>query len=209
MSNATEVFEAQFDDAEDLQEIKEQFVYEYVVAKLDEEDDPIITAIEVISEMLDWDVEPSKEALEPWLEELADLVDWQRERTLARREANESVHTFHKLRGEGRTVLSAARSLKKDPAQMLALARDKTSYDESDQIRAMRTAQLEEHRMKAYRARQRIYNSIGSKIQKQLAERDFSDVPTDKLAQLMLKLAELSKEDEPTQMSIQLGTSKV
>ena len=32
---------------------------------------------------------------------------------------------------------------------------------------------------------------------------------TDKLAQLMLKLAELSKEDEPPQMSIQLGMNNV
>ena len=210
MSEATRTFEAQYDDdAEELQEIKEQFVCEYIAAELDEEDDPIITAIEVISEMWDWDVEPSKEALEPWLDELKDLVDSQRKRTLARRELNESVHTFHKLRGEGRTVLSASRSLKKDPAQMLAQARNKTSYDESDKIRAMRAAQLEEHRMKAYRARQRIYNSIGGKIQKQLAERDFSDVSTDKLAQLMLKLAELSKEDEPPQMSIQVGHSSI
>ncbi|MBX2819522.1 MAG: hypothetical protein KTR29_07565, partial [Rhodothermaceae bacterium] len=91
----------------------------------------------------------------------------------------------------------------------LALARNKTSYDESNEIRTLRSAQLEEHRMKAYRARQRVYNAIGDKIQKELAERDFSDVPTEKLAQLMLKLAELSKEDEPPQMSIQVGHNNI
>ena len=48
---------------------------------------------------------------------------------------------------------------------------------------------------------------MGDKIEKQLAEHDFSDVPTDKRVQLMLKLAERPKEEDPPQMSIQVGHS--
>ena len=209
MSEATQAFEAQFDESEDLQEMKEQFVCEYVAAELDQEDDPLEVASEALLEYLEWDVEPTREALQPWLDEMSEQIKWQRIQAMARRDVESTVHNFHKLRGEGRTVLSAARSLKKDPSYVLALARNKTSYDESNEIRAMRAAQLEEHRMKAYRARQRVYNAMGDKIQKQLAERDFSDVSTDKLAQLMLKLAELSKEDEPPQMSIQVGHNNI
>ena len=116
MSEATRVFEAQFDDADDLQEMKEQFVCEYVSAELDQEDDPLEVASEALLEYLEWDVEPTREALEPWLDEMSEQIKWQRIHAMARREVETTVQSFHKLRGEGRTVLSAARSLKKDPS---------------------------------------------------------------------------------------------
>ncbi len=59
--------------------------------------------------------------------------------------------------------------------------------------------------MKGHRARHRLYSSLGKVIHKELEQRDFSKVPTDKLVNLMLKLAELSRKDEAPELEVQVG----
>ena len=209
MSDTVEAFEEQFDSDAELKDLKEEFVGLHVESLQEQEEDPFQATLEAMLDIWDFDVAPTVKVLQCWSVELQEEIEWQLNNARARAESEAAVLEFYRLRGEGRTVLSASRTLKKAPSEMMALVRLKTRHADSQEVRELREAQLEEHRMKAYRARQRVYNALGSKVQKELADRDFSEVPTEKLAQLMLRLTELSKEDEPPQMGIRIGLTNI
>ena len=75
--------------------------------------------------------------------------------------------------------------------------------------RGVLAALQEERALKDYKARRQLYRMLAKKLEDALGDRDLSDVPTEKLMGMLLRLAEASKADEPPRLSVAVGYKDV
>lgn len=77
-----------------------------------------------------------------------------------------------------------------------------------ERLKMLRQARKEDYAHKAFKARQKAYRLISSKVEKAMKKADFSSLPPDKLADVMLKLAQITKEEEPPEMTVRLDWNR-
>ncbi len=94
--------------------------------------------------------------------------------------------------------MEIAKAAGEDPSYMSHALTTCRDYElGQDRFKLLRKMRREESRQKAYRA-------ISRKIEKAMRKADFSTLRPDKQADIMLKLAQITKGDEPPEMMIRL-----
>lgn len=205
-------FDAQFQSTEEYDEVIEDIKRSYLLSLAygDEPDPAESTANYLLETYHGWDVEPTRDdvarLVAPHMEEI------ERDLPVKRREVEREMlaDQFFDLRRKGRTVASIARSLGEEPnvlAHTAANAQFVTAKRSGvDLAHAIR---LEEVRAKAYRARTRFLSKLTKKLETALETRDFSDVSSDKLADLMLRMAELTKDETPPRPVLSVRNQRI
>ncbi|GAB5518220.1 MAG: hypothetical protein RhofKO_04710 [Rhodothermales bacterium] len=168
--------------------------------------DSVSETLAYLEEALEYEVMPQREDLERLLVQNAEDIESERYRRRVEIEHEELTERYFEERRKGRTALSVARSLKRDPADLMRLV-ERTApahvlENQTQAVRLMRAVRAEEHDLKAFRARQKVFKAITDKIEAALAERSFEDVKTDKLVDMMLRMMELQREDRQPQRNI-------
>ena len=109
----------------------------------------------------------------------------------------DKVDAFAEMRAAGKTAVQIARKLGADPGELLQLAGRKLDPQQRERIASARDARREDDAVRAYAGRRRLLGSLAGRLTKEIETRDLSDVPTDKLVSMLLRVSELSREDPP------------
>lgn len=128
---------------------------------------------------------------------------------IARASIGKAVTTFHEMRAKGRTVAAIARALGLSPEALATLVETKSTETEKDRTRAGISVRDEDRRHRAHRARTRALGKLQNQVETALAKADFSTLPPDKLADLLIRLAEISRESSPPSLSVSVGFSSI
>jgi len=209
METLAHPFDAQFDSPEILQGWKDD-VGEYVLDFMaDGAGDPLGQTLGELLAAFDWEVEPTRADLERWYTEREAEIRQRLPGRMVERVIDETVDEFHMLRSKGRTVESIARSLKVPTAGMAYVVATHSTEQQRDGTRAALAARREEAAVKAYKARTRLYATLASKVDGEMQKRDFSDVKTEKLVEILLRLTEMAQQDELPHLQVQVGFRSV
>lgn len=109
----------------------------------------------------------------------------------------DKLDAFAEMRAAGKTAVQIARKLGTDPGELLQLAGRKLDPQQRERLDAARCARREDDAVRAFQSRRRLLSSVAGRLTKELETRDLSDVPTDKLVTMLLRVSELSREDPP------------
>ncbi|MEM8556792.1 MAG: hypothetical protein AAGG50_03010 [Bacteroidota bacterium] len=203
-------FEAQFESDATRAEAVEEVRDAYLMSLAYQVEDPITDAIEFLLETYEYDLDPTPADVERIVEAHRDEI--QRELPFKRREVQDDLNAerFFELRREGRTVAAIARTLGVEPGYLAHIA-SRADYLELKRtgVKLARSIRQEEAEAKAYRARMRLLSKLSKKVETALESRDFSDVPTENLVGLMLKLADLTREETPPSLSVYVDRKQI
>ena len=192
-----------------IHDFKTQFLSFYAQGAVDESiEDPLEFAIDMLQE--DWEFESGipEEAVTPWLEDTEALTIAKGRALFERRRMN-AIDSFKKKRLAGATFAQASKAAGEKPEYMTQLIKSAPGYEiDEKQFSVLRQARKEEHQHKAYKARQKAYRMISSKVEEAMKTADFTQLPADKLADIILKLAQVTKEDTPPEMTIRVDWGK-
>ena len=198
-------FDAQFSPL-DLEEWRETFVLDVAEAIVDEHDDPVQAALDAMLEMYDgYAPDPTRADVERWRVELDAEIQEAIPGALMRATVYKAVDTYHAERAKGRTVVSIARSVGLSPEALAMLVAKEGSGESRKRVRAGISARAEDREHRAHRARTRALGKLQDKVETALAKADFSALPPDKLADLLIRLAELSRETPTPTLSVNVG----
>lgn len=199
-----------FENEEDRAEAVHEITDMYLTCMACGDDDPAESTLQYLLDSYEYDTEPTvadiERFIEPHREELA------RRLPLKKMEVKRVLDQdrFFELRGEGRTVASIARTLGADKDYLAHSAAQADFLDaKRERVRTAQAIRREEAQAKAYRARMRLLSKLTGKVETALETRDFSDVPTDKLAEMLLRLAQLTKEETPPPLSVSVRGTRI
>ena len=201
-------FDAQF-SGEDLAEWRESFVGYVADMTAHEHEDPVGATLDEVLVAWDWEVEPTREDLDRWRAELDAEIQEALPTAIARASIDKAVTAFHEMRANGRTVASIARSLGLTTEALASIAAEHSGDRQRQRTRAALNARAEDRRHKAHRARVRSLGKLQAKVEAALAKADFSTLPPDKLAVLLIRLAEIARDDEPPTLSVTVGVRTI
>ena len=189
---------------EDYDEAREDFLAYYAHSLIDGEQDPVKQAYDCFFDNWEFEVKVSIEEVKPWAEdEKAVKLALIKAKEDVRRE--KAIQAFRHKREAGSTFLQAVKASGEDAAYMTHVVKKANMFElDEKRLQVLRQARIEEHRSKAYKARQKAYRAISSKVKEAMKKADFSKLSPDKLADIMLKLTQITKEDEPPEMTIKL-----
>lgn len=193
----------------DTEEIKQDFLTNYAYGLVDkEETEPIQYAVDTINS--DWDLEPAatSQTVQPWLED-KQAVNFAKLRVEEEIRKQQALFKFSEQREAGATFMASMKAAGEDaPFITRALEKANAFQVNPERLKILRQARREEYQVKAFKARQKAYRMLSNKVEKALKDADFSSLPADKLADIMLKLTQVSKEDTPPEMSIKLDWTR-
>ncbi len=207
MTKAQKAFFEQIELEEE--DVKRDFLISYAYGLLDEnEDEPLQRAIEMLN--AEWELDPKATSaiVQLWIDD-KEAVSLAKLGIEAENRKGIAIQKFREQREAGATYTESVKATGEDPGYMTQVLKEANMFELSpERLRILRQARHEEYRSKAFRARQKAYRLISSKVEKAMKNADFSSVSPDKLADIMLKLSQITKEDEPPIMSIEFDWNK-
>lgn len=197
-------FDAQF-EPDDLADWRDHFVGYVVDFTVDEHADPVGATLDELLAAFEWDVEPTRADLDRWRGDLDTEVRDALPSAIAQASIQKAVTAYHEMRGKGRTVASIARALNLTPDALGRLVAEHSGEFDRKKTKALHAIRDEDRQHRAHRARSRALGRLQDKVEAALATADFTALPADKLADLLLRMAELSRADTPPALSVYVG----
>ena len=190
-------------------EAREDFLSSYAFGQLDEHvKDPLQHALAVFNSEWQLDKEATPESVQLWIEDekAVNIARMKAEQVLRKEKA---VQIFREQRQSGATFLESVKATGEDPAYMARVLENVLASELCpEQLRVLRLARVEDHKVTAYEKRQKTFDLIQGKVEKAMEDADFSSLPPDKLADILFKLSQLTKDEKPPEMSISFGFNR-
>lgn len=120
-----------------------------------------------------------------------------------------AVEVYKAEREAGATFQDASKAAGMTaPAMVQALKAERYSLS-SETLATMNDANQEQHAVKGYEARQRLYGLMGRKLARVIRRADYSKMQPEKAIELLLRLAELTRDEKPPAVSVRIGMDRV
>ncbi|PAP74820.1 hypothetical protein B1759_16730 [Rubrivirga sp. SAORIC476] len=197
-------FDAQF-NPDDLAEWRESFVGYVADFTAEDNPDPVGETLDEMIAAFDFEPEPTRADLDRWRAELDAEIAEALPDAIARVSLDRAASAFEEMRAKGRTVASIARSLGLAPEAVALLAADRCGELSRKRTRAAHAVRAEDRAHRQHRARTRSLGKLQGKVEAALDKADFTALPADKLADLLIRLAELARTDEPPALAVNVG----
>ena len=207
MNAKRDAFLEQFDDETELEEFKKDFIERYAWGLVyPDVEDPLQHAIEGIQDEWEMNPAPTGKDVEVWLED-EEAVRYAKVKAEHALRKENALQAFRDQRVSGGTFMQAVKAANVEPSYMAYALSASNDYEiNGEHLEILRQARKEEYRLKAFKTRQKAYRLISSKVEAAMKEADFSKVAPEKLVDMMLKLAEITKEDEQPETVLRIGS---
>ena len=170
-------------------EAREDFLSSYVFGQLDENNkDPLQHALAVFNSEWQLDTEATPESVQLWIEDekALNLARMKAEHVLRKEKA---IQIFREHRQSGASFLESVKATGEDPAYMARVLENVLASELCpEQLRVLRLARVEDHKVSAYEKRQKTFDLIQGKVEKAMEDADFSSLPPDKLADISVSV---------------------
>ncbi len=191
------------------EDVKRDFLCSYAYALLDQhETEPLQRAIDLLNDEWELDPEATPELVKSWLED-TEAISLAKTKVQQEIRKDNALQKFREHREAGATFMASMKATGEDAAFMTHALEKANMFELSpERLKILRQARREEYQAKAFKARQKAYRMLSNKVEEAMKNADFSSLSADKLADIMLKLTQVTKEDEPPVMSIEIDWRK-